>query len=535
MNTRPLLITRTSFIPTVSELLAVRRRDDMLLFIVIFVTAFSLTPVFILSGLALGLGLLLGLLGALAVALVIVRWPSAGFYFAAASALLIEEQPLTTAPVLTDHLYVFYWPSGLEGQIERPIGYMFIFIIMVLVCYHFIKRQKLLRGGTLFWPFLLYLLCVVGGILHGLTSGGDLKITVVEVRPFWYLFVSYLLGYNLVRHKRDIRTLFWLVIIVAGIKGVQGVYIYLVVLHGNLTGYDSIMAHEESFFFAAMLVLLILFYLHYRYRPQLYAALLVLPFVLVSLIANQRRTDYIALLVGFVMAWFLIFVVKPTARKMLIIIALIILILGPAYVAVFSNSTGLFAAPARAVVSVFSNNGPGSKADSNLYRTVEDADLIYTVKQHPVFGLGFGKPYSEPVPLTTVFPDIQAADIYYAYVPHNTIYWVWMRLGAVGFFAFWYLIGAIIVRGSQIVRQLKDQYLQLAAIYIIGITAMEIIVAFGDYQLFTFRNVIYVGLLVGVLMKLPLLDEKSQTIKTSEADLVLSSSIQGFQRKGANV
>lgn len=509
MHTRPSLISKSNFIPTVSELVAVRRKSDILLFVVIFVTAFSLTPVFILSGLTLGLGLLLGVLGALTVTVVIVRWPSAGFYFAAASALLIEEQPLTTAPILTDHLYVFYWPSGLEGQIERPIGYMFIFIIMVLICYHFIKRQKLLRGGTLFWPFLLYLLCVVGGILHGLTSGGDLKITVVEIRPFWYMFVSYLLGYNLVRRKRDIRALFWLIIIAAGIKGVQGIYIYLIVLHGNLTGSNAIMSHEESFFFISLLLLLILLCLHYRYRPQLYAALLVTPFVLVSLIANQRRTDYIALLVGIVVAWLLIFVVKPTSRKMLIIVALVILLLGSAYVAVFSNSTGLFAAPARGVVSVFSNNGSGIKADSNLYRTVEDTDLIYSVKQHPLFGLGFGKPYPEPIPLTTVFPGILASDMYYAYVPHNTIYWVWMRLGSIGFLIFWYLIGAIIVRGSLIARQLKDHYLQLVAIYIIGVTTMEIIVAFGDYQLFAFRNVIYVGLLVGVLMKLPLLDKKS--------------------------
>jgi hypothetical protein len=63
------------------------------------------------------------------------------------------------------------------------------------------------------------------------------------------------------------------------------------------------------------------------------------------------------------------------------------------------------------------------------------------------------------------------------------------------------------VRGSLIARQLGDRYLQMVAIYVICMTCMEIIVSFADYQLFFYRNVIYIGLLAGILMKLPELDE----------------------------
>ena len=493
----------------VSTLSVSRKRSDALLFIVIFVTTFSIMPLLILGGLSVELGLLLGIPGALIIAYLLIRWPIVGFYLIAGFALLVEEQPLTTAPVLTDRLYIFYWPPSLEGQIERPIGYLFICIILVFVCHRFIKRRRLLRGGTLLWPFLFYLLCVVGGMLHGLATGGDFKITVVEVRPFWYFFESYLLAFNLVKRQRDLYAFFWLVIMAAGVKGLQGVYIYLVVLHGNLTGNNSIMSHEESFFCIALILLVILFCLYYRYRPQLYAALFVLPCEIVTLIANQRRTDYIAFLLGLAMALALVFVMKPQIRKLLVVIVLLTVILSITYVIAFSGSSGFFAAPARAVVSVFNPAGSISgKADSNLYRTVENFDLVYTVKQNPLIGLGFGKPYPEPIPLTTVFPGILAVDMYYAYVPHNTIFWVWMRLGAIGFFSFWYLIGAIIVRGCLIARQLKDRYLQLIAIYVIGVITMEIIVAFGDYQLFAFRNVIYVGLLIGILMKLPAIDKE---------------------------
>lgn len=493
---------------TVSTLSESHKRSDKLLFIVIFVTTFSIAPLLIFGGLTIGPGLLLGIPAALLITYLLIRWPQIGFFFIAVSALLVEVQPLTTASDLTDRLYIFYWPSGLEGQIERPIGYLFIFIILLVVCYRFIKRRQLLHGGGLIWPFLLFLLCVVGGVLHGLASGGDLKITVVEVRPFWYFFESYLLAYNLVTRKRDLYTFLWLVIIAAGVKGLQGVYIFLIVLHGSLTN-NSIMSHEESFFCIALILLVILFCLYYRYRPQFYAALLALPCEVVTLIANQRRTDYIALLLGLVMALALVYVMKPEVRKFLVVATLLTIILGSGYVFAFSGSSGLLAAPARGIVSIFNTaNSSSTKADSNLYRTVENFDLVTTVKQSPLIGLGFGKPYAEPIPLTSVFPGILAVDMYYAYIPHNTIFWVWMRLGAIGFFAFWYLIGAAIVRGSIIARQLKDRYLQLIAIYVIGVIAMEIIVAFGDYQLFVFRNVIYVGLLMGILMKLPALDRE---------------------------
>jgi len=38
---------------------------------------------------------------------------------------------------------------------------------------------------------------------------------------------------------------------------------------------------------------------------------------------------------------------------------------------------------------------------------------------------------------------------------------------------------------------------------------MEIVVAYADYQLYAFRNVIYLGVLIGILLKLPAMDQKT--------------------------
>jgi hypothetical protein len=488
---------------TVPALLAAAKRSDVLLFLVIFVTVFSITPLLVWGGATIGFQYLLGVLAALAAAALVVRWPLAGLYIVAGCVVLVEEEPLAT-PIFTDQLDIFHWPASLTGLPERPIGFLLLLMLFVLIGHRLLKRQRVLWGGPLLLPFIGFLLCVAWGVIHGLQSGGDFKIIVLEVRPFWYLFVAYLLAYNLLSQKRQIRALFWLIILGAGVKGLQGVYIYLIVLHGNLTNSHEIMAHEESFFFIAVLLLLVLFALHHRYRPQFYAILLISPAVLIALVANQRRADYLALLIGVVVAWAFVFLLKPQARKKLALGMVLAVILVTGYVLAFSHSSGSLAEPARGIVSIFSSNenDPVSAA-SNLYRSIENADLKYTMKQDPLLGWGFGRPFLQPVPL----PNILSLDPYYLYIPHNTIYWVWMRLGDIGYALLWYLFGAIIVRGSLIARRLRDPYLQVVAIFVVTVTVMEIIVAYADYQLFFFRNVLYLGLLLGVLMRLPALDE----------------------------
>ncbi len=494
-------MTSTGF-QTASTILAHRKRGDILLFIAVFISMLCLTPLIVLIGVTYSYGISLALLGVPVICALVVRWPIVGFFVALGGTLLIEQTPL---PYFGNgfSVYIFYWPNNLSGLPDRPIGFLMLAALLAFIGHRLLKREKILSGGELLVPFLLFFLCVVWGIVHGLSTGGNVKILVDEVRSFWYLFLGYILAYNLISKKQHLRTFLWIVIVCAGIKGLEGTIIYLVILHGNLTANHEIMAHEESFFFASLILLVILFSLHYKYRPQFYVALLVLPFVLIALVANQRRTDYVALLIAAIAAWAFIFAVKPYARRSLITIFLISLLFGGGYIAAFYNSSGGLGEPARAIVSIFRPDA--SEASSNQYRINENADLAYTVKLNPM-GLGFGKPFLEPVPLA----DLSTVDPVYLYIPHNSIYWVWMRLGPIGFVALWYLFGAIIVRGGIIARRLKDKYLQLVAIYIIGMVIMEIIVAYADYQLSFYRNVIYVGLLAGILLKLPALDQENE-------------------------
>ena len=155
---RPLLVPNTT--TTISRLLAIHKRDDAILFIVIFCTVLSLTPLLVLAGATAGFGLVFGNLATLAITTLIVRWPVSGLFVVTVCATLIEESPLAFSPtgtsdaaalvptpILTDHLYIFYWPAQLEGLIDRPIGFLFVFILLAVVLHRLVKREKPLQGG----------------------------------------------------------------------------------------------------------------------------------------------------------------------------------------------------------------------------------------------------------------------------------------------------------------------------------------------------------------------------------------------------
>src|SRR4051794_21780596 len=52
---------------------------------------------------------------------IILRWPVAGAFILLAAVVLVDENNVAYS-ILTNQLYVYSWPSGLEGFIERPIG-----------------------------------------------------------------------------------------------------------------------------------------------------------------------------------------------------------------------------------------------------------------------------------------------------------------------------------------------------------------------------------------------------------------------------
>jgi hypothetical protein len=487
---------------TVSELTSEQRRFNARLYLILLPLAVLTAVLYVIGALALGITTVTAVLVILILLGVIAFRPIAAFYLIAVCVVIIEQEPIQFS-IVTDKLYVYYWPTNLAGLPERPIGLLFLYALFVVALRNFATRRPLLRAGGMMGPLLALMATVGLGVLHGLASGGNFKIIVLELRSFEYLFLGYVLAYNLIASKQHIVNFFWIVIAGAGIKGLQGTYIVFVQLHGHFATQNEIMAHEESFFWVALLLLIILFNLRHKHKAQLRLALVELPFVIIGLVANNRRADYVALIIGVAVAWVLVIAVRREGRGGRIAVLAIVGSLAAAYILIFSHVSGSLGLPARGIIATFQPSASDLRdAQSNLYRVYEDSDLLATYKASPLLGWGFGKPFLQPNPL----PNIITLDPYYLYIPHNTILWVLMRLGPLGFIALWNLVGTLIIRGCHIARELVDPYLQLVAVYIVAIVVMEIILAYADYQLYFYRNVIYMGILAAILVKLPSID-----------------------------
>ncbi|HEU4782965.1 MAG TPA: O-antigen ligase family protein [Ktedonobacterales bacterium] len=484
-------------------------------YIVLFVVTLLLTPLLILVGADQGYGTILAALAAL-IALALVPWkPIWGLYLVVICAVVVEQEPLPGTPIGTDHVNIFYWPTHLQGLPERPIGFFILAILFFMVIAAVVFRRRALYGGRLFYPFLFFFACLAIGVLHGLATGGSFRIIVLEIRPWWYFFVSYLLAYNIVSEVKHVRNIIWITVLGTAIKGVQGVFIVYTYLGGQIEGHNEIMAHEQSFFFVLVLLLLVMLLLHHFQRALFFAIIFSLPCLLLALVANNRRADYVALLLGILVAWAMVILVKPASRRALVIVLAVCLLFGGVYVLAFQKSSGALGQPARAVISVFNPSASDERdASSNAYRIVENYDLRFTESTSPILGYGFGKPFLQPVAL----PNVLELDPYYLYIPHNNVLWVWMRLGPLGFGALWYLFGSAIVAGCMIVRRLRNPQLQFFAIFTLAMVTMEVILAYGDYQFFFYRNMIYVGVALGVLMKLPSIERKAMGEPSSHAD-----------------
>jgi O-antigen ligase len=68
-----------------------------------------------------------------------------------------------------------------------------------------------------------------------------------------------------------------------------------------------------------------------------------------------------------------------------------------------------------------------------MTRSVENYNLIYTMRQNPILGQGFGHKYIEKIQAYDVSHHFNA----YEYVPHNSILWV-LTSGGILFSTFFF-------------------------------------------------------------------------------------------------
>lgn len=396
---------------------------------------------------------------------------------------------------LKENPYVPYY----DAAVLNPLEIHLLIIVFALFIRSAVLKDFSFKRIPVIFPFLIFVAAFVYSCVYGLKNGGDFLIVLWEVRALFYMILMYLIVPQIIRTKEQIYWLIWVIMLGVTFKAFQAILTFVRI--GFTTGgYETLTNHEDPVFIITLLILLVGLLVYKSWNKQtVYLLFLTLPFLLAFYVA-QRRAAYAACIVSF--ATFVVLLpggIRWKFLKTMFPVFLGLLIYG----AVFWNSESIVARPVQIIKSgMVEPDREEDLADfySNLYREYENYNLAVTVRNNPVFGVGFGNKYEQPIQLVPIPFSLRD------YIPHNEIYWVIVKMGTIGFFAFWFFFNSVAAKGVQIFSRVHDPYLKAVTIFVIIAIINQMVVSYFDLQLTYYRNMVYLGTLIGLL---PAIEDES--------------------------
>ncbi|MBI5548423.1 MAG: hypothetical protein HY901_31460, partial [Deltaproteobacteria bacterium] len=306
----------------------------------------------------------------------------------------------------------------------------------------------------------------------GLLRGGDFRQSLWQARQLLYVPIMALVFLSTWRTAHDRRVVGAIVLAAAIYKALMGIYFGWVLSPARGWSPAYVTTHSDTILFAsAVIVVLVAFYELPSARHGLLAAAS-LPLLAVVIVLNNRRLAHAAILASIATTWVVVpwsRLKRGVTRAALLAAPLLVL-----YVAVGWSSSAAVFAPLSALRSI-----SGSEDRSVVLRDIEDYNLVYSMRTHPLLGSGLGHEYSELILATDVaqvFPQ-------YKFIPHNSLLGLWAFGGLIGFTAIWLPIGIAVflaVRSHPRARSASDR---AAALAVIGVVIAYAAQAWGDMGL----------------------------------------------------
>ena len=423
--------------------------------------------------------------------LVLWKRQSVGVILVLAIAVVVEQVNYTVAPgvsgAFTQNIPMFH--SVTQGSGINPAEILLGMILLVWL-------MKAALDGTLNVPhtglsrsIMALLALVVVGLGVGLAHGGQSRWAFWEIRPWFYLAIMYWLSASLITTKRTLRAVLWTLVLGSGFKAILGLRIWISARHVTPRP-GAILSHEEAFFFGVFIFLTLGLWIFEQRGPLRTTASCLLPIVLTANLANTRRNAWAILALGLLVMMVLAYRSLPHRRQMLRRLVLGLLVACAVYLPAFWNNGGIVGQPAHTLHSEIS---PDSRDESSdLYRTQEDANLLFNIRKFDDLGEGFGVPIDYALPIVNV----STTDPSIVYVPHNGILYLWMRLGIQGLVVFLLMIAAAIIRAAQLTK-VEDKELALFGTVVICAIVAYLVQGYNDMGFTWFRIALCMGVLLG--------------------------------------
>ncbi len=369
--------------------------------------------------------------------------------------------------------------------------YLVLTLVVWLVRDGILRRLRIYRG-ELFWPAMIFMAFVIFGLAYGLGRGGSVNVGLWEARPIFYLPLMIVLASNLLTKRSHILTVIGMAMAALFIEGLVGVFLYYTTWRTNPAINPAvIMEHSAAIHMNTVFALCMALWL---YRGPLKARLLMLVIampILFTYLIIQRRAALFGLLFALVCMAFLLY---RENRPVFWIIVPTVALLFTIYTIVFWNDPGSLGFAARAVKSQLAPQQASLRdQQSDNYRLVENYDIRYTIRQAPLTGIGFGQMFIMKIPL----PDISFF-VWYRYITHNSIGWIWMKTGVGGFIAMLFLVGLAIMSGLRVLFQMPDGTMRAVVLTAVLYILMHFIYAYVDIS-WESRSMVYLGLMMGII------------------------------------
>ena len=484
-------------------------RDQVLFLFMPVVVAGLMTLLLWFSGAVTPGALVIGLASGLSVLL--VKRPLTGYYLLLFLVLIADYSEWNFSA--WTHTLGFYtyenWWKLLSSDETRQFGWLILNTVDFLIITIAAGLALRIRQGTSRFvmtpetrltfifaaPFLVM-------FAYGIISGGDIKASLWQIRPYFHFVAIALLGAQLLQTREHLRTVIWVIGTAVFIKSLQITWIFFIDAGGTFGEWREILGHEDSIFIAGIIGLTAAFVLYRNADTQKLLLLIALPLLLLALALNLRRAGYVALI--------FIFMLMPLAlhgrRKLAMQFALVFITVGIAYTFMFWDAQGLLGMPAEKLKSILFAPTESVDHSSNFYRLAENVNLRRTIISNPL-GIGFGHPFELYVPLA----DISFLLPNWQYHPHNMILGMWMTLGTVGFGIFIFYYASILMLAAFYMRHLQDNYLKVTCFFALSTYAAGFLVASVDQFIWSERGAIFMALLVAMISSLGQLTDRTGT------------------------
>ena len=393
--------------------------------------------------------------------------------------------------------------SHVDWAVANPLE-LHLFLIFTLWILLIIMRKKLAYQRVPFWQLAaVFFGWLFISVIYGMATGGDFLPALWELRSLFYVGIMFFFVPQIIQTPDQVRMFIRICMAAILFKALQGT-IRVARLGFDFGGRTELTNHEDPLFFVGLFILffaLSMFNVKTKERTILRWSL---PIIAVVFILAQRRATYGAFGIAFI-----VFCLLLTAGQFRRILRYAIpgIILFGIYLAIFWSNESIIGLPAQLVKSSFSSTqeSAGDRYYSNLYREFENYDLSQTIKRSPIIGIGFGNKYDQPISLVMIpFP---LRD----YISHNEIYWLIVKSGAIGFFLFWLFFDTFVMYCAYVYMKMTDPYYKAVCVMAIVAVFGQIIVSYYDLQLTYSRNMVFLGVMMGLLPTLEKIASKQST------------------------